>query len=222
MTRKPLSAEIVDQLIEKIKIGEYAEGMRIPNEMELAEEFSVSRGTIREAIKQLVSRNVLEIHRGNGTYVRSLVGVADDPMGLNFFSNKKKLALDLCEIRLMIEPELVRIATERATDEETAEMQKLCDKVVEKIEKGENHFQEDIDLHVFWANCTHNLVLPKLIPVIMEGVSLNVSVTNMALMDQTIICHQSVVDAIRERKPEKAAEFMRRHIEYNIEYIKSV
>ena len=63
MGRKALSEEVVEWIIEIIKSGEYPVGSRIPNEMELASKFSVSRSTIREAIKQLVSRNILEIRR---------------------------------------------------------------------------------------------------------------------------------------------------------------
>ena len=210
MKRKPLSIEVAEKLIESIKNGEYEIGSKIPNEMDLAAKFSVSRSTIREAIKQLVSRNILEIHRGNGTYVCSSVGVSNDPIGLEFLSDEKKRALDLCEVRKMIEPELVKKASLLATDDDINKM----------IKKGEDHFQEDIDLHVFWANCTHNQVLSKLIPILMDGISLNVSVTNRALTEQTIIYHQAIVDAIKEREPEKAADYMRQHIEFNIEYIK--
>ena len=220
MKRKPLSIEVAEKLIESIKNGEYEIGSKIPNEMDLATKFSVSRSTIREAIKQLVSRNILEIHRGNGTYVCSSVGVSNDPIGLEFLSDEKKRASDLCEVRKMIEPELVKKASLLATDDDINKMQLLCDKVAEKIKKGEDHFQEDIDLHVFWANCTHNQVLSKLIPILMDGISLNVSVTNRALTEQTIIYHQAIVDAIKEREPEKAADYMRQHIEFNIEYIK--
>ncbi len=222
MGRKALSEEVVEWIIEIIKSGEYPVGSRIPNEMELASKFSVSRSTIREAIKQLVSRNILEIRRGNGTYVCSLVGVSDDPIGLKFLSDEKKRALDLCEIRMMIEPELVKKATLYATDEDIVKMQELCDRVAERIRKGENHYQEDIDFHAFLANCTRNQVLSRLMPIIMEGISLNVTVTNRELTDQTVTNHQGIVDSIRKRDAEAAAEYMRRHIECNIEHVKSM
>ncbi len=220
MSRKPLSEEVVDLIIGAIKSGEFEAGSRIPNEMELAARFSVGRGTIREAIKQLVSRNILEIHRGNGTYVCSNVGVTEDPMGLKFLSDEKQRALDLCEIRLMIEPEIVKKAALSSTDDDIERMQMLCDRVAEKIRKGENHFQEDTDLHAFWAECTRNQILPRLMPILMEGVSLNVEVTNRELTEQTLINHQGIIDSIKKRDPESAAGYMRRHIESNIEYIK--
>ena len=82
--------------------GVFKPGDRLPNEYELAQRLGVGRSTVREAIKLLVSQNVLEIHRGNGTFVCEQTGVAADPLGLKFIPGKKKLGLDLCEIRFMI------------------------------------------------------------------------------------------------------------------------
>lgn len=219
MNRKPLTVEVADKIIEMIKEEKFLPGSRLPNEFELSSMLSVSRGTVREAIKQLVSRNILEIRRGNGTFVCKQMGVTEDPIGLQFFTDRKKLALDLCEVRMMLEPVLVAKAAERATEEEIAEMQRLGDLVTDKIHRGETHYKEDIDLHVYWANCTHNEVLPKILPILMEGISINVTITNRALTEQTITNHQAIIDAIRERDGKKAAEYMRLHIQRNIDYI---
>jgi DNA-binding FadR family transcriptional regulator len=65
-------------------------------------------------VKLLVSRNVLEIRRGKGTFVTLRPGVADDPLGLAFFKDKHKLASDLIDIRLILEPQIAGFAAQNA------------------------------------------------------------------------------------------------------------
>ncbi|MBR4426360.1 MAG: FadR family transcriptional regulator, partial [Spirochaetales bacterium] len=77
-----LSQKTVEKLVEHIKTSGLKPGDRIPNETELCKALSVSRSTLREAIKILVSRNILVINRGVGTFISSTPGVTDDPLGL--------------------------------------------------------------------------------------------------------------------------------------------
>ena len=74
-------------------------GQKIPNEFELAEKFGVGRSTIREAVKGLVSKGILEVRRGSGTYVISTSTLEDAPLGLSKFEDKYKLALELLDVR---------------------------------------------------------------------------------------------------------------------------
>lgn len=77
--RKMLSEEVADMIASLVNT-KYFPGDKIPNESELAKEFGVSRTTIREAIKQLCSKNVLKIYRGKGTFVCENPGLQKDPM----------------------------------------------------------------------------------------------------------------------------------------------
>lgn len=87
-----LGNQIEDELMNYI-IGEPIEiGQKIPNEFELAEMFGVGRSTIRETVKALVSKGVLEVRRGSGTYVISINSVEDDPIGLSKQKDKFKFA----------------------------------------------------------------------------------------------------------------------------------
>ena len=69
--KKLLGSQIEDSLMEYILNEPVAIGEKLPNEFELAEKFGVGRSTIREAVKSLVSKGVLEVRRGSGTYVVS-------------------------------------------------------------------------------------------------------------------------------------------------------
>ena len=99
-------------LHEPVEIGE-----KIPNEYELAEKFGVGRSTIRETIKSLVTKGILEVRRGSGTYVISKSSFEEDPLGLARFPDKYKLALELFEVRLMLEPEIAALASDYALPE---------------------------------------------------------------------------------------------------------
>ena len=213
--RKSLTQQVVEKLTEEVRSERLSPGDRIPNEFELASRMNVSRSTVREAVKQLVSQGVFEIRRGDGTYVCQHIGVKPDPLGLQFISDRKKLALDLCEVRLVLEPWMVRLAAERASDEAIAEMERLQKEVEERIMRGENHAEPDIALHVCWAKCTGNTVVPKIIPILMEAIPLFIEVTKASLLQPTITTHREIIAAIKAHDPEKAAASMESHILFN-------
>lgn len=86
-----LSQNIADKIKAKIMTGEFALGSKLPNENELMDALNVSRTTIREAVKILISKNILYIERGKGTYVAAIPGLADDPYGFEFIPEEISL-----------------------------------------------------------------------------------------------------------------------------------
>lgn len=105
-----------------VKIGE-----RIPTEGELTELFEVGRSTVRGAVKGLVTRGVLEVRRGDGTYVISTIYMENDVLEFGNVEDRYRLALDLFDVRLMIEPEIVTWACRKATEEQIQKLKQLCD-----------------------------------------------------------------------------------------------
>ncbi|MDW7659796.1 MAG: GntR family transcriptional regulator [Bacillota bacterium] len=79
-----LSEKIAENIGKSIVGGFYKIGDQMPNEMELSEELGISRATLREAIKILISQNVLEVRRGIGTFVSHTPGLSTDPLGLDY------------------------------------------------------------------------------------------------------------------------------------------
>ena len=77
-----LAEQVQEQLYQYILDNHYEIGTKIPNEFELARYFGVGRSTIREAVKLLISKGVLEVRRGSGTYVISTTPADLDPLGL--------------------------------------------------------------------------------------------------------------------------------------------
>ena len=101
--RLSLSNETANRIVEKIRKDAFPPGSRLPSEFELAEEFGVSRGTIREAVKLLVSKDVLEIRPAKGTFVRENPGMSEDPLGLAFMQDNEKMIRDLLDLRILLE-----------------------------------------------------------------------------------------------------------------------
>ena len=197
-------------------------GDKLPNEQLLAAQIGVGRGTIREAVKVLDSRGVVEIRRGRGTFVCKHVGRADDPLGFRFAQDKRKLAEDLSDLRLMLEPQLAARSARSASLEDIQTLQTLCTRVEERILAGEDYGQEDVAFHVKIAKMTGNTVMPQLIPLIAQGISLYVNLTNHTCAGTAAATHQAVVDAIRAHDEQAAYAAMQRHLLENRETLHSL
>ena len=122
-----------EQIIGLIQEKNLQPGDRLPNEQELATLLEVGRSTLREAIRRLVTRNILVVRQGSGTYVSDQMGVPEDPLGLTFIKKGSALAKDLVDLRLMLEPEMAAIAAERITEDQKKELM---------IRRSEEHTSE--------------------------------------------------------------------------------
>jgi DNA-binding FadR family transcriptional regulator len=222
MPRLSLSHSAAQNIIDLIINGQYRQGDKIPNETELSQKLEVSRSTIREAIKTLVSQNILEIRRGAGTFVSDKLGIAEDPLGFRFIGDKLQLALDLLDIRLILEPHIAEKAAERATDEEIAGILAQCNRVEELIVRGGSYEEEDVLFHTKIARAAKNLVVPNLIPVINSAISVLMRVTNTALRKETILTHRAVAEAIQFHNGADARSAMIEHILYNQKFVEKL
>lgn len=188
---------------------------KLPSEFELAGLLNVGRGTIREAVKLLVARNVLDIRRGKGTYIAQNPGEIPDPLGFAYYPDQYRLALDLAEIRSQMEPWVARTAAERATADDLKDLRETCSVVEQDILADRDHSKSDVSFHVAIARCTQNQVVPRLIPIITYSITLFVSLTKGRLKTQTLVDHRELLDAICDRDGDRAAEVMARHIGNN-------
>ena len=213
--KKLLGSQIEDSLMEYILNEPVAIGEKLPNEFELAEKFGVGRSTIREAVKSLVSKGVLEVRRGSGTYVVSTSSLEEDPLGLGRFEDKYHLALELFEVRLMLEPEIAALASEYASEEEKAQLESLCDQVERQYTAGINHIKKDIEFHTCIAKCSRNRVVERWIPLINSSVSTFATLTRRQLMKETIETHRAVTNAILKGDSVGARCAMIMHLTYN-------
>lgn len=212
-----LAERVADKIEGLIIDNQLNPGDKLANEIELVSQLGVGRGTIREAMKILESRNVVEIRRGKGTYICDNLGMVGDPLGFRFAHDKKKLAEDLSDLRCILEPEIAAVSAEKATERDIEELQNICTDVSKMIKRGEDYSQRDIEFHVKIATITGNLVIPQLIPLITQGISLYVNLTNHNMAGSAAITHQKVVDAIKRHDSEGAYAAMLEHMKENRE-----
>lgn len=210
-----LPEQVASQISQLIIDQHLVSGDKMPSEAELIAKLNVGRGTIREAIKLMVSRNILVIRRGVGTFIADRTGQIDDPLGFAFYPDQNQLSLDLQEVRVQFEPWVAGAAAQRATEENMAELRKKCQLVEEDIMAGRDHLVHDVDFHVCIARCTQNMVVPNLIPIISYSVGLFGKLTQNSLRSETIIGHRAVADAICRRDSATAERMMRQHLEQN-------
>ncbi len=213
--KRPLGERIEDELMKYILQEPVEPGRKIPNEYELAERFGVGRSTIREAVKGLVSRGILEVRRGSGTYVINTNTLAEDPLGLGRIEDKYKMALDLFEVRLMIEPEIAALACKNASEKELDRLKRLCNETEQLYRGGHNHISKDIEFHTCIAQCSKNQVVETLVPVINTAVYTFANLTHRLLKEETLETHRAITDAICKRDSVGARCAMMMHLTYN-------
>ena len=104
MEKQTLGEIASQKLLEMIQRDGYTAGDKLPTEAELVELLGVGRNTVREALRILMSRNIVTIRQGSGTFISDKNGVSDDPLGYAMIEDRRKLTEDLIQVRVMLEP----------------------------------------------------------------------------------------------------------------------
>lgn len=166
------TAEIIKkQILDEHK---YDYGQKLPNENELSEELGVSRTTLREAIRILVSAGILVVQRGKGTFVAGkLDRMAGEQLAIHEFSDTKVTLRDLYETRMIFEPEAAALACKRASDEEIAhilELGEVCQNHILRNPAGKERIQSEIAFHSAIIEASHNMFLGQFMPMLTQTI----------------------------------------------------
>ncbi|MBQ4361464.1 MAG: FadR family transcriptional regulator [Lachnospiraceae bacterium] len=167
-TKAQRTAQNLGALIDQ---GQYAAGQKLPNENELSAQLGISRTTLREAIRILVSEGRLTVRRGSGTYVSDALNQSAQA---SLAVNDMKVTLrDLYEARLIFEPQAAALAARRAGDEEIAAILRLGEKVQQLIKEdpaGEARVASETEFHSAIIKASHNEFLGSFMPIINETI----------------------------------------------------
>lgn len=217
---KTLTERTSDKLVGYIIKEELKEGDRLPTETELMKLLDVSRTTLREAIKMLASRNILEVRQGSGIFVSRNTGISDDPLGFVFIRDKEKLVEDLLEFRMMIEPRIAARAAMNATPAEARELEMLAEEVENHYARGESHTAADTRFHAKLGELSGNVVFPSLAPIIFRAINMFIDLTHAELKQETIDSHRAIVEAVKRNDAVAAEDAMVLHLIYNRNHLK--
>jgi len=209
-----LSYEVANHIKALLRSNKLKAGDKLPNEMQLAQLFGVSRPTVREAVKSLVSQNIIEIVRGKGTFVSQNPGVSSDPFGLGFVPDRN-LPLALIEARRIIEPEVARLAAKRAKGTDIQRLERLIKEMEEIMTRNETWVNVELEFHRSIARATQNAVIMRIMPVIVEAIVKTLRYAPRTSEDHRAAFreHSNILKGIRDKDPQKAFQAMRRHLE---------
>lgn len=217
MEDKSIPELISEKIIEMIKSSNLKSGDKLPNEKELMELFKVSRNSLREALKILSSRNIIYIKQGSGTYVSEQTGISNDPLGLLFIKDRKKLVKDILDLRYILEPEIASLAAQNASPDQIEELEEILAKMEKQIIKRNDFLEYDQEFHGLIAKMTQNIIIAKLIPILNESIRVFSQEALTTEYENTLISHKKIFDAIKNKKSNDSKEIMTYHILFNKE-----
>ncbi|MDX9717930.1 MAG: GntR family transcriptional regulator [Thauera sp.] len=226
LQQRRLSDDIVERIETLILEGSLRPGERLPAERALAEDFGVSRPSLREAIQKLVARGLLISRHGGGTFVSDSLGSSfRDPM-LELLENNPEAQRDLIEFRHTLEGACAYYAALRATDLDRQRLKAAFERVqdcylqqgrVSRSEEG----RADALFHLAIAEASHNAVLLHTIRSLFDLLEHNV-VTNIGGMlplgsvvrDRLLAQHEALYRAIVDGRADDARRKASEHLDY--------
>ncbi len=212
---RTLHRTVLDTLATNIISGLYPTGEAIPTEAELCKSLSVGRSTLREAIRVLVDKGMLEVRTRNGTRVRQRQDwrrLDADLIRWTFgFGPDPSLFADLIEARRIFEPAAAALAAERADARNLAQIEEsylvMTRTMATDLEQG---VEADIGFHTAILAASANSVLMEFETVIDTAlrVAFRYSAQSTHSHQKMLDCHRAVYEAIRLRQPEIARTAM--------------
>ena len=214
--RRSLPDLAVDQLGRRIVRGDFTSNGGLPTESELSAELGIGRNVLREAIKVLASKGLLEVRPKTGTRVRSRdKWNVLDPDVMGWFSldgNDLRIAHDFVEFRRIIEPKASYLAALRATDEDIVRIRSAFESLSACVGHPTRIPVADIAFHRSIYEASHNAVLKHLGSLVMPLMRNQVALTTgpAGSFEKGLPLHRKVTDAIARRDPRKAELYSHR------------
>lgn len=220
---KSLTERTGEALYDMILIQkQFKPGDKLPNEFELSARLGVSRATLREAVSALIAQGVLVVKRGSGTFIANeLPNIGD--VSISSIDFVRVRLSDLYEIRLMFEPQSVKLACERADDSELAAIEEQAKKVNRLLRSDDGNWPDaDQEFHEMIGAASHNEFISRLFPIINSAVHevMLVSTNQKLLKDIVRRDNALIVEFIMKRDGDGASHAMSIHIRHMINALK--
>jgi len=220
--------DVVDQIQEAIIDGRLQAGDRLPAERELKGVLQTSRSTLREALRVLEQKGLIEIRlgMGGGAIVKTL---NEDQVteSLDLLLRSQKVSLNhLAEFREGVEGDVVAIAAERATDSDIELLRSLLDEAAACVNRGVDHLDDflkvDKELHLTFAFITENPVYISVLKSIHDNINRYYEiylVMDQPELEENLKDLERIVSAVEERNIPRARELAQCHVQRFNQYM---
>ncbi len=209
-----LSDKVADMMLETILSDRLSVGDRLPSERELGEQFGVSRTVVREAVRALVTKGVIEVRSGSGLRVAAVdANAVSESMSL--FLRGGTLDFEkVHEVRTLLEVHLAGLAAERATDDDVAQLRDIHERMQREASDVEAAARDDLEFHRAIARATHN----ELFLLLMDSIGsslIDIRRENLGSgsAPMTLSQHEAILELIAAHDPEAAQTAMQAHLD---------
>jgi GntR family transcriptional repressor for pyruvate dehydrogenase complex len=205
---------VVDKITNSIINNELRDEELLPPENHLCEIFGISRSILREAIRVLVSKGLVEVKQGYGTYVRLPKIEIPEEAVRNFLMTNKLSLLQLMEIRTPIEVEVARLAAERREEKHLDSMEKSFQIMSNDSNSVEKYANADEIFHKAIIDASGNPLFGIMIRSIMGNLHIGRQLAIRHFGIEVVIQdHGGIFEAIKNRQPSIAAIKMKEHMD---------
>jgi GntR family transcriptional repressor for pyruvate dehydrogenase complex len=208
--------QIAEQIEQRILSGKLRSGDRLPTERELAEQFQASRTAVREAMKTLAQKGLVDMRPGRGTIVIDGTSQAmRHSLGLMMRVGRANGSEELVEVREILEPEIAALAAARATEEHIDALQEAVKVMDASLDNADTYIAADNDFHRALAKATQNTLILTFVDSIVDLLSEQrkhiFSVAGGSARGQ--MHHKLILETILHHDPEAARAAMRAHLQ---------
>ncbi len=223
----PISQAIAHQIEQMILDGTLAPKQKIPSERQLSARLGVSRSIVREALKKLHGRGVIETHHGQGSFVAEIVREPEDegPLMQLFFTHSRTL-FDLYEVREQLEGQAAYLAAQRGTDEDFYRITKAFN----AMENADPLTNAELDhaFHQAIVDASHNAVLVHILSSLKKLMlhSVHASISNLShrpqVRQQIDKHHRQIYNAVISRQAQWAQKAATAHVRHVCESVREI
>ncbi len=216
-TKKAVSDYVVEDIMQKIKNEHFEPGEKLPSEKTLSEEFEISRASTREALQKLEVLGLIDIKHGKGSYVSNSPYLKP----IQEIVASKLLTADvgveeLLETRLYIEQGTVRLAARNADDSALDDLSVLLEEMDQVVEEEdvEEFSRLDMEFHLMLGRISGNTLMKRMLRTIRNLMRDQQERVNRldGVLDVSQKQHREIFEAVREKDPELAQQYMTEHL----------
>jgi GntR family transcriptional regulator, galactonate operon transcriptional repressor len=218
LQRQNLSVQVVREIGLSIMRNDIKPGDALTNEPELSLQFNVSRSVLREALKMLSAKGLIESRPKTGTRVRPREGWnlldSDVLAWQNEVGPDKGFLQAICEIRLMFEPPTAGLAASRATEDEVMRIEQCCQGLQDAVDSPERYIPADLQFHTAICSAAHNELLQNIMVTVDISLRASRAITSRlpGANQNAMPLHWAITEAIGKHDELAAEEAMRKLI----------